>query len=90
MATYVIGYDLHPTRGETYSELIGAIQAYGTWWHHLDSTWVIVTSATAKSVRDNLWQHMKADDQLLIVESAHVGAWNGFNEKGSQWLKDNL
>ena len=91
MATYIIGYDLHPTKGETYDELIKAIKSVGSnWWHHLDSTWVVISSKTASEVRDALWQHMRADDQLLVVESAHVAAWAGFNEKGSPWLKTNI
>jgi hypothetical protein len=39
MATFAIGYDLHPSKGETYDELIEAIKQVGSnWWHHLDST----------------------------------------------------
>jgi len=91
MSAYIIGYDLHPTRGETYEDLIEAIKKVGTnWWHHLDSTWVVVTSKTAAQVRDELWQHMKADDQLLVVESSHTAAWAGFSDQGSQWLNTHV
>lgn len=91
MSTYIVGCDLHPTRGETYEELINAIKEVGsTWWHHLDSTWVVVTDKTATQVRDALKQHLKSDDQLLVVESSHVAAWTGFNDNGSQWLKANV
>jgi hypothetical protein len=91
MTTFIIGYDLHPTRGETYDELIESIKSAGSlWWHYLDSTWVVVSNKTAAQIRDVLWKHMKADDQLLVVESGHVSAWAGFNDKGSQWLKSNI
>ena len=91
MATYVIGYDLHPTKGETYGELIDAIKNVGTnWWHHLDSTWVVVTAKTAAQVRDELQRHLRADDQLLVVRSGGEGAWCGFKDTGSTWLKANL
>lgn len=91
MTTYIIGYDLHPTKGETYDELIEAIKNVGTsWWHHLDSTWVVVTNKTAEQVRDELLPHIKTDDQLLVVKSAREAAWYGFNDKGSKWLMDNL
>ena len=33
---------------------------------------------------------MYSDDQLLVVKSGGVAAWNGFNDKGSGWLKDNI
>lgn len=91
MGTYIIGYDLHPSRGETYEELYNAIKNVGTtWWHHLDSTWVVVSSKTAIQVRDALSPHLRSDDQLLVVQSSGVGAWVGFNDKGSSWLKENL
>lgn len=91
MATYIVGYDLHPTRGETYEDLINAIKNVGsTWWHHLDSTWVVVTNKSASQIRDELSRHLRSDDQLLVVESAHVAAWTGFNDNGSAWLKANV
>ncbi len=39
MAVYVVGYDLHPSKGETYKELTDALNSYGAnAWHCLDST----------------------------------------------------
>ncbi|MGY8663821.1 hypothetical protein Q3C01_15815 [Bradyrhizobium sp. UFLA05-109] len=91
MATILIGYDLHPTRGETYEELVSAIKALGAWWHHLDSTWIVKCNDTPVQVRDRLRQHVLSDDQLLVVDiSGDAAAWFGFNESGSKWLKDNI
>jgi hypothetical protein len=93
MAIHVIGYDLHPKQGETYSELIEAIKKVGSdWWHCLDSTWLVVSTRTAVQIRDELWQHMKADDQLLVVKyDAPDSAWIGFTKDDcSEWLKRNM
>jgi hypothetical protein len=89
MSTYLVCYDLNKP-GQDYSDLIEAIKAYGTWWHHLDSTWIIQTNQTAQQIRDNLVAHIDSNDELLVVKSSGEGAWSGFNAKGSQWLKDNL
>lgn len=89
MATFVIGYDLNRPL-QDYSDLITAIKAYGTWWHHLDSTWIIVTDQTAKQVRDELVRHIDENDELLVVQSAGIGAWRGFSNEGSKWLTDHL
>lgn len=89
MSTFIISYDLK-TPGKNYDDLIKAIESYGTWWHHFGSTWCIVTEKTAAQVRDHLKQHMDNNDKLLVVKSGGEGAWFGFNDKGSQWLKDNL
>jgi hypothetical protein len=92
MALYMIGYDLHPTKGETYNELIEAIKGLGAWWHCLDSTWLVICNLSAVQVRDTLWQHMKPDDQLLVLTytKGSGAAWNGFAGECGSWLKNNL
>lgn len=91
MTTYLVGYDLNRPRGEdAYPNLFEAIKAYSTWWHHLDSTWIVKSDDTAKEIRDNLKQHVDSGDELLVVRLSGEGAWAGFNEKGSAWLKENL
>ena len=90
MKTYLISYDLNRP-GQDYSELFEAIKAEcQTWWHHLDSTWIIKTESDAASVRDALMKHIDTNDELLVVRLSGEGAWVGFNDKGSKWLKENL
>lgn len=89
MKTYLVSYDLNKP-GKNYDKLIEAIKGYGTWWHHLDSTWIIKTNNTAVEIRDYLWKHMDSSDELLVVRLSGEGAWQGFNDAGSKWLKTNL
>jgi hypothetical protein len=89
MCVYMVGYDLNkPT--QNYKDLIDALKAYGTWWHHLDSTWIIETDQTASAIRDNLAQYLDSNDELLVAAISAPGAWKGFNDKGSSWLLDHL
>jgi hypothetical protein len=89
MTTLLIGYDIHPTKGETYDELIDAIKTLGSWWHHLDSTWIVQCQRTPEQARDVLKEHLVKDDQLLVVDiTGKAAAWSGFNERGSSWLKE--
>jgi hypothetical protein len=88
--TYLIGYDLNKS-GKNYDGLIDKIKEIPTlWWHHLDSTWIIKTDQSAVQVRDQLKPYLDSDDELLVVRLTGEGAWTGFNERGSKWLKDNL
>lgn len=88
MPTLLIAYDLNAP-GQDYDELIDAIKGLGTWWHHLDSTWIVVTRSTAASARDTLAQHVDAGDELLVVDvTGRTRAWSGFNSSGSKWLKE--
>jgi hypothetical protein len=91
MTVYVIGYDLHPTKGETYEELTSAIRALGNYWHCLNSTWLVVSNLTALQICNTLWKQMKRDDQLLVVAYApHNSSWAGFTGDCETWLKKNM
>ena len=89
MATYLVGYDLN-TPGQDYKDLFEAIKGLGTWWHHLDSTWIVQHNGPAKDIRDALRPCLDSNDEMLVVKLTGEGAWTGFNDKGSQWLKNNL
>lgn len=87
--TYLIGYDLNKS-GQDYKTLIDEIKKLGTWWHCLDSTWLIKSSSNAVAIRDHLQKFIDKNDELLVVCLTGEGAWTGFSEQCSQWLKNNL
>ncbi len=89
MKTYLVGYDLNKP-GQDYDDLFKAIKALGSWWHCLDSTWIIKTDWTSVQIRDDLSKHIDNSDELLVVRLTGEGAWTGFDNQCSQWLKDNL
>lgn len=90
MTTFMIGYDLNKA-GKNYEGLIAEIKALADgWWHHLDSTWLVVTDLSATSIRDRLTPHLDSDDELLVAKISEPGAWRGFSDKGSDWLLKNL
>ena len=90
MATYLIGYDLTAKAEGAYDELEEAVKQLGRWWHHLDSTWIVVTDKSTKEVRNALKPHLKSNDKLLVVKSGVEGAWTGFSDRASIWLKEHL
>ena len=88
MTTICICYDLNRP-GQDYSGLIEAIKGCGSCWHHLDSTWLVITTSTAVQVRDVLRQHIDSGDELLVFPVGSNAAWQGFSEPASAWLKNN-
>lgn len=92
MDTLFIGYDLRkPETSADYTELIDAIKGIsGTWWHCLDSTWLVRTNMTCAVVRDLLLPYIDANDELLVAKMAHEGAWFGFGKNCSDWLLSDL
>jgi hypothetical protein len=90
LSTLLVGYDLNKP-AQDYPGLIDYLKSFGTWWHHLDSTWLVQTSMTAAELRDALRPYLDSDDELLVVNvTGDAAAWRGFSDKASQWLKDNL
>lgn len=90
MKSYLIGYDLNKP-GQNYDNLFAAIKKVGgTWWHCLDSTWIVKSNSTTVAIRDALRPHIDDSDELLVIELTGVAAWVGFNEECSGWLKENL
>ena len=94
-SSYLIGYDLH--EGEDYTDLEDAIKKLGsTWWHALDSTWIIRHPGSATVIRNALKPHLKnpdkaGGDKLLVVKLTGEAAWTGsFKESSKKWLLTNL
>ena len=81
----LITYDLNKP-GQDYTSLHEAIKAYGTWWHHLDSTWLIDTNQTPSQCVDNLRQYMDNNDNILVIEVCkNYQGW--LPEKAWEWLR---
>jgi len=63
---------------KNYTALNEAIKSFGTWWHHMDNTWMIQTNNTATEVFNILAPHVSVNDRLLIIE---------VNKNYQGWLK---
>lgn len=57
------------------------------WWHHLESTWIIVTNESPKEVHERLWKKMFSNDTILIVEIKQ-NYWGSLPSEAWKWLQD--
>ena len=90
MRTVLVAYDLNRP-GQNYPALYEALEAVPLWWHYLDSTWLLRTEESAIQVRDRLMRHIDGGDELLIVDvTGAEAAWSGFDQRSSQWIRDNF
>jgi hypothetical protein len=86
----LVSYDLNRP-GQAYAPLIEALKAVPLWWHYLDSTWLLRTEESAVALRNRLAGHLDEGDELLVIDvTGPEAAWTGFDERASQWIKDNL
>lgn len=90
MRTFLVGYDLNKPV-QNYADLFAKLKSVGTWWHGLDSTWMVKVALTAPQLRDQLMEHIDRNDDLLVVEvtGANWGSY-GFTTELSEWLKVNV
>lgn len=83
MSALLISYDLNKP-GQNYNELYEKIKALGTWWHYLDSTWIVESSLTPSQAFDRLKPSLDDSDSVLIMNITgdnysgwlSQGAWN--------------
>jgi hypothetical protein len=88
MPAYIICYDL--IKRKDYPELFKAIKALGSWWHCLDSTWIVVNDGPSTTIRNTLQKHIDADDRLLVAKLSGEAAWIHLDKECSDWLMKNL
>jgi hypothetical protein len=90
VATMLIGYDLN-SPSQNYEELFDAIRNLGTWWHCLDSTWLVTTNLTPLEVANRLWSKMDKNDRLLVTRvNRSTTAWAGMTQDCSDWLRNTM
>jgi hypothetical protein len=82
----LITYDLKAP-GRDYTGLYEAIKSSKTWWHHLDSVWIIQTAATPRQWYDHLKPHLDANDLMLIIE-VKDNSWGILPEPAWKWLSE--
>ncbi len=91
MAIYMIGYDLQESQVTGYDSLFAALEKIGSgYWDCLEATWLVMTERTAVEIRDELKQHLKDGDRLIVMRYAGDAAWVGFDGECRTWLEDKL
>ncbi|WP_278265263.1 hypothetical protein [Nocardia sp. AG03] len=90
MNVLMIGYDLNRP-GQKYEELIEYLKSQGTWWHQLDSTWLVKTPLTAVEMRNAVKARVDANDEVLVVNvTGDMWATFGMSDKGNAWLQKHM
>lgn len=67
MSVYCVSYDLNKS-GQNYSGLHDELKNSSSWWHYLDSTWLISTHETAKQLSDRLLTKIDTNDRILVIK----------------------
>ena len=89
MSAVLITYDLNKP-GQNYDALYDKIKTFGTWWHYLDSTWIVDTNLTAAEVSDQLKSVMDDSDTLLVLNITGDAYAGWLTQDAWKWLKTHV
>ena len=90
MPAQLISYDLRRP-GQDYPELFAAIKSNGvTWWHCLESVWIVKTNLTSAQIRDRLQPHIDVNDKVLVAALSGQSGTLGLDKNCNDWLRENL
>ena len=83
---YLITYDLNK-KGQNYDKLYEAIKSLGSWWHYLDSTWLVETSYSASQISEKLRKEGIDDNDNLLVFRLLKDYAGWLSKEAWQWIE---
>lgn len=90
MSVYLISYDLNRP-GQSYTELYEVLKQASTWWHYLESTWLISSPEPIDIWQKRIRAKIDENDTFLIVELSGSKPYSGWlAQKAWDWIKNHL
>lgn len=85
---YLVSYDLRKP-GQDYKGLFAELEASSSWWHYLESTWLIKTPEDANHLYNRLATHLDEGDSILIIQ-AGIDRQGWLPKKAWEWINREL
>ncbi len=90
MGALLITYDLNKP-GQNYEALYDKIKGLGSsWWHYLDSTWIVDTHLSPADTREQLRAVLDASDSLLILNITNDASDGWLEQDAWNWIKEHV
>ena len=67
MSLKIVSYDLK-SQNRDYTQLISAIKEEGSWWHYMESFWLLDTKKSVDDLVEKLKDLLDQEDRLLIID----------------------
>jgi hypothetical protein len=84
---YLITYDLKKP-GRDYSSLHETIKSATSWWHYLDSTWIIYSKLTVDEWSEKIRQVIDINDRFIIVDITHRPRQGWLDKDAWKWIRE--
>jgi hypothetical protein len=85
---YLISYDLRKP-GRDYTSLHNAIKSAPTWWHYIESTWIIKTEKSIEDWYNKIRATTDSNDSFIIVDITKQNRQGWLPQKAWEWIREN-
>ncbi|HCU24468.1 MAG TPA: hypothetical protein DF383_05570 [Deltaproteobacteria bacterium] len=90
MAVYLVSYDLKKP-GQNYFPLYEVLKSGASWWHYLDSTWMIDSHESIEVWEQRIKSQLDQNDSFLIVKLLAGQSYVGWLPREAwEWVKQRL
>ena len=84
---YLITYNLKTTNWN-YTGFFSTLQNIGSWWHYLDTTWIIKSEFTSQQIYSMIAPHLSKSDLILVVEIVANTSFGWLPKDAWDWLNN--
>ena len=89
MKTIQVNYELSEP-GRNYDGLLKYLSSFARWTRVLDSMWIIRTTKSEETVRDELMRFVDSDDRVLVLDVTEDGWAANFTSDSTNWMYSNM
>jgi hypothetical protein len=90
MNVYLVMYDLKQP-GRDYALLYETLKTAASWWHYLESTWLLASPLTMEQWQQQIRGTLDQNDLFMIIRLDRGVAYTGWlPQKAWEWMQQNL
>ena len=90
MNVYLVTYDLKQP-GRDYAPLYDTLKKAASWWHYLESTWLLASPLTIEQWQQQIRGAIDSNDLFIILRLERGTAYTGWlPQEAWTWMQQNL
>jgi hypothetical protein len=85
---YLVSYDLRKP-GKDYTSLHNTIKSATTWWHYIESTWIIKTDQSIDEWYNKIRSVTDSNDSFILIDITKQKRQGWLPKKAWEWIREN-
>jgi hypothetical protein len=81
----LVSYDLKAP-GRDYESLYEVLKSASSWWHYLESTWLLYTSESVKNWADRIKGAIDENDNFIVVDITKRERQGWLEKEAWDWI----